>query len=382
MGFQIVVYAFTLWLGAYVIERAGAGAGPRYAGLGLVGYAAGLGAVVAGLSAARPVALAVAPLWGLALFHLWRGAGDLARGRRIALLGYLGAVFFALTAALMWLPVRWLSAPTLLLALSMDVTLMGVAVVWLHTTDAGEGLWRDAARSLLLAGAGAGLLGGQVALLMTADLPTERVQFTLLGVVGTVVLAVVFGGRAALLLDWLLYPVEVTTQRAALQQAADNLAHTDPAYDLFAADPDEFARLTRRALGHMTRPGKLVASPLLALPLIDTHPAAADGVDTALERAGVLRALLTDQIEKLRPVPDTPPGVTDEWRHYNALYFPYVAGVKPYSTRLPLSDLDADTRAVVEWFRAHVPERTLYNWQTAAARLIADDLREQMDSSR
>ena len=32
--------------------------------------------------------------------------------------------------------------------------------------------------------------------------------------------------------------------------------------------------------------------------------------------------------------------------------------------------------AVQRWFQANVPERTLYNWQNAAAKLVAQDLRE------
>ncbi|NDJ55255.1 MAG: hypothetical protein GYB68_19460, partial [Chloroflexi bacterium] len=45
-------------------------------------------------------------------------------------------------------------------------------------------------------------------------------------------------------------------------------------------------------------------------------------------------------------------------------------------------ELDDDTRHVIEWFRAQVPERTLYNWQNAAAKLVAQDLREQMQAHR
>ena len=68
-------------------------------------------------------------------------------------------------------------------------------------------------------------------------------------------------------------------------------------------------------------------------------------------------------------------GTSDEWRHYNALYFPYVAGLKPYSSRATHDHLDADARAALDWFRTAVPERTLHNWQNAAAKLIAQDLR-------
>jgi hypothetical protein len=40
--------------------------------------------------------------------------------------------------------------------------------------------------------------------------------------------------------------------------------------------------------------------------------------------------------------------------------------------------LDATTKAALEWLQISVPERTLHNWQNAAARLIAQDLREQL----
>ena len=69
---------------------------------------------------------------------------------------------------------------------------------------------------------------------------------------------------------------------------------------------------------------------------------------------------------------------SDEWRHYNALYFPYIAGLKPYSRRLPHDRLDPPAQLALEWFQATVPERTLYNWQNAAAKLVAQDLREGM----
>jgi hypothetical protein len=63
---------------------------------------------------------------------------------------------------------------------------------------------------------------------------------------------------------------------------------------------------------------------------------------------------------------------------YNALYYPYVLGLRLYSFNGLSDRMDAETRAVVEWFRAGVPERTLHNWQNAASRLVALDLREKL----
>jgi hypothetical protein len=41
--------------------------------------------------------------------------------------------------------------------------------------------------------------------------------------------------------------------------------------------------------------------------------------------------------------------------------------------------LDPADKRALEWFQVEIPPRTLYNWQTAAAQLIAADLREQME---
>ena len=72
------------------------------------------------------------------------------------------------------------------------------------------------------------------------------------------------------------------------------------------------------------------------------------------------------------------PETTAEWRYYNAIYFPYVAGLKPSrrsQTKENLADYEIQA---LEWFHREVPERTLYNWQNKAAELIALDLREKI----
>lgn len=38
---------------------------------------------------------------------------------------------------------------------------------------------------------------------------------------------------------------------------------------------------------------------------------------------------------------------------------------------------DPEYQEVLDWFRSQVPERTLYNWQNTAARLVAKDLFER-----
>ena len=43
-------------------------------------------------------------------------------------------------------------------------------------------------------------------------------------------------------------------------------------------------------------------------------------------------------------------------------------------------NLDAVAQKALEWFQTAVPERTLHNWQNAATKLVAQDLREQGES--
>ena len=62
-------------------------------------------------------------------------------------------------------------------------------------------------------------------------------------------------------------------------------------------------------------------------------------------------------------------------RYYNALYFPYVAGVRAYAQNATAAGLDPAARQAWQWMVTEVPQRSLHNWQNAAARLIAADLR-------
>ena len=99
--------------------------------------------------------------------------------------------------------------------------------------------------------------------------------------------------------------------------------------------------------------------------------------DNTLERAAELKTVLAESISRLKPPGEAAFGTTDEWRFYNALYFPYIAGLRPYSRRGFKENLDDDQVAALQWFQSTVPERTLYNWQNAASKLVAQDLRER-----
>jgi hypothetical protein len=162
--------------------------------------------------------------------------------------------------------------------------------------------------------------------------------------------------------------------RAALRHAgaALPLRSADPLVDV---DDDTFARLTRRALGHYADLTKLVASPLTALPVIDERLAARGAPDHPVERANELKAVLADGIARLKPRDGGDFGTTEQWRYYNSLYFPYVVGVRAYAQNATAAGLDPTARQAWQWLVTEVPQRSLHNWQNAAARLVAADLR-------
>src|SRR6476646_5423568 len=110
--------------------------------------------------------------------------------------------------------------------------------------------------------------------------------------------------------------------------------------------------------------------------------AARGAPDQPLERANELKALLADRIARLKPRDGGDFGTTEQWRHYNALYFPYVVGVRAYAQNATAAGLDPVARQAWQWFVTEVPQRSLHNWQNAAARLIAADLRGNLVSAQ
>jgi hypothetical protein len=169
--------------------------------------------------------------------------------------------------------------------------------------------------------------------------------------------------------------------RGELREVADALARKDSASRLAELDEAEFARLTRRALSHYGDLGKLVSNPLVDLPVIATRLADRRAADAPLERATELKSVLGECIAQLKPNTDDEFGTSEEWRYYNALYFYYVRGIRPYSVRTKRADLDHVCRRALSWFADQVPQRTLHNWQTTAARIIARELRSGIGES-
>ncbi|ONI83330.1 hypothetical protein ALI22I_32895 [Saccharothrix sp. ALI-22-I] len=290
------------------------------------------------------------------------------RARR-ALLG-AATILFGLSCAVLLLDVL---PPVLVLASAgFDLLVFGVIVAVADAFDEGEAIRADMVRSLLTSAGLAGVFGGQVALFLD-----DRLVPLLYGSVAAAIAVQVLANPLALLVDKVAVP-EVAASRAELRDAADALPRRAP-LDRAEFDRAEFVKLTRRALSNYGDLGKLVASPLTELPVIDARLAARGASDQPLERAAELKSLLLESICRLKPR-DGEFGTSDEWRHYNALYFYYVVGIRPYSRRTKREDLDPEGRRALAWFVNQVPERTLHNWQNAGAKLVAEDLSAQVEA--
>ncbi|MGH2541281.1 MAG: hypothetical protein ACRDIB_00700 [Ardenticatenaceae bacterium] len=286
-------------------------------------------------------------------------------------------LFFTLGTGLLLIPLG-LPHPLALVLVGIDLLVLGGAIAWLDALEQGETLLPDMRRSFFDALLAAVLFGGQVGI---ASLLGLRGSFTilvlLLTILATAIIWQTLGEQVEGLLDRLALARSFRTrqEREALRTAASALPRrrrAETSTELLE-DEEEFTRLARRALSHYGNLSRLVASPLTTLPLIERRLAARGATDNPLERANELKRLLGESIERLKPL-DGNFGISDEWRHYNSLYFPYVVGLKPYSRHALHDAMDPVAREALAWFRSQVPQRTLHNWQNQAAELVAKDL--------
>ncbi|MBI2701667.1 hypothetical protein A9W98_03145 [Mycobacterium gordonae] len=298
----------------------------------------------------------------------------------------VATMFFALANAILIIPLGLVPSWLALASTGFDVLLLGVAVAVWDAFDEGQALRADMLRSFVGCSAVSVLFGGQalVGLAMTRTDPTAQTAMTVLlfTSLAVAITVQVLADPLAGILDRLAFSrsPELRADRAALRgaEAALPLRSEGPLLDV---DDDTFVRLTRRALGHYGDLTKLVASPLTALPVIDERLAARGAPDHPVERANELKAVLADGIGRLKPRDGGDFGTTEEWRYYNSLYFPYVVGVRAYAQNATAAGLDPTARQAWQWLVTEVPQRSLHNWQNAAARLIAADLRGRVTVS-
>ncbi|MGQ9407290.1 hypothetical protein [Mycolicibacterium gilvum] len=295
----------------------------------------------------------------------------------------IATLFFALGNAILVIPLGLVPSWLALASTGFDVALLGVAVAIGDAFDEGQALRRDMLRSFVGTAVVAVLFGGQVLVGLAVSGPGTTLTVLLFSSLAVAIAITVLADPLAGVLDQLAFSraPDLRADRAALRstEAALPLRSASPLDDM---DEVTFVRVTRRALGHFGDLSKLVASPLTALPAIDERLARRGAPDQPLERANELRALLAERIANLKPRDGNDFGTTEQWRHYNSLYFPYVVGVRAYAQNATAAGLDPAARQAWQWFVTEVPQRSLHNWQNAAARVIATDLRSDLVPTR
>jgi hypothetical protein len=314
-------------------------------------------------------------LW-LGLYLVQREVGDV----RMRPVGIVLVLYAVVTAALAVADSPWarlsLGIGSVLWAVDLVLAKRGVLAM-------GEAFWSDALRSLVGAALAATLFGLPIAVaLWVAGGATPALRMLLFAIIALAIASQVPAKPWQRALDRLVFRRQPALQqeRADLRATAETLPKVADQLDPLKLDETEFTRLTHRGAQPLRDLPRLAASPLTRLATIDGRLAGQETPVTTLARATELQRLLLEAIRRLKPPGENGFCPTDPWGNYNALYYPYIAGLKPYSYRAHHSDLDADSKRALEWFRTEVPERTLHDWQNAAAVLVSQYLREAGES--
>lgn len=315
-------------------------------------------------------------LWSLVLVQDFLA---FLRPRQVTGILFAATLFFTLGEGFLLFPSVWFPPEFALPAIGIDLLFLGFCIAWFDAFDEGETLFPTMIRSLALTLILVLIFAGQIGFVIAIQTGLTPGMLTLLTTtIFASILIAVFGTSLENKLDAVAYSQvqSVREARARLVSESAVLSRKDPQIDLSTLDEEQRSRLTRRALSHFGNLTRLASSPLTQLPAIQGRLKTRLAPDTTLERAAELKSLLTESILKLKPHGDKEFDTTDEWRFYNALYFPYVMGLRPYSRNAGKS-LTGFEKEAIHWFQAFVPERTLHNWQNAGARLIANDLWEE-----
>jgi len=302
------------------------------------------------------------------------------RGEKFPLgLPLLATVFFGLAVGLA-LPFTWLPQPILILSIGVDLACLGIGIAILDAFEEGHRLKDDMLRSFITTLFLSMLFVIQIALVFNlAGEPSFGMWVLLFSTLSTTIAVATLSGLfISSISNWKVFR-NWPKEQIQLRSTAAMINRIDAKVDFYHMKEEEFHRLIRKAISYLGDLPRLASSPLTFLPLITHRLEARKARSDSLERAHELKALLTESIHRLKPPGDDLFGTSDAWRYFNALYFPYVVGLKPTRRYQPTATLKDHERAALEWFRTQVPERTLHNWQTTAAKLVTQDLQDRLD---
>jgi hypothetical protein len=187
-------------------------------------------------------------------------------------------------------------------------------------------------------------------------------------------------------LDKVFFTPVVQEERAAARAYEEALATQPAGPNPELATRKAFDDAVRRALTHLSDPTKLATSPLLNLQTVGRGVADQHLEDNRLNRAAVLKEILVELLDGLRPADRGGVVTADASRYYNCLYYPYVRGLTRRRGPTVLRQLQerrrrdgsprSDLERVIEWL-LQVDEDTFYKWQRRGSDTIAAALRER-----
>ncbi|CAN5827215.1 hypothetical protein BH23CHL2_BH23CHL2_09080 [soil metagenome] len=389
LAIQLIVFGHLVWLGLYLFARSDRNSSVSIVAIANLALALSVGfGSVDGTSStsneSNPLTtLSLIVSIGYLTIGLFEQSGARRRTRdRAVVIAIAGGLMTALFGAAFIFLAAWIEPGVpwyAVVILGLAYIAIGLKFAHLNSSENDEAFLPDILRSYDYSFLIAAIFGGQVVLAMwSGPGATNTMIYLLLGTITAAIGIQVYLDRVQGLLDRIAFANVpwLRRERAELRRV-ENLLPRVNMTDPLTIDEDEFNRLTRRALSSFGDLTKLATSPLTNLPEVHRRLAARGVEPSTLERARELKVLLTEAIEQLKPLTGEPYGTTDEWRFYNALNYPYIVGMRPYNSTAVHSYDDPGHHEVLEWFRTYVPERTLYNWQNAAAGLIAGHLREQ-----
>ena len=294
----------------------------------------------------------------------------------------LATIFFGLAVGLA-LPFTWLPRSLVNLSIGFDLLCLGVGIAIFDAFEEGHRLAEDMLRSFITTLLLALLFSIQIAQVVALD---SQLTFGIITLLFSVLASSVFVStffnhfQNAFNQLNLIGLRGIDRQTSQLKAAASVVHRVNPKINFNQLSEADFHRLTRKAISYFGDLPRLASSPLTYFPLVTQRLAERNARTDSLERAHELKSLLSESIQRLKPPGDELFGTSDAWRYYNALYFPYVVGLKPSRRYHPNSNLAEHERQALEWFHTQVPERTLHNWQTTAAKLVSQDLQDQLNA--
>ena len=401
---EVISFAVSLWLGLYLLQRYRLNLtypALIWAAGGLISYSIALIVNSVGRYAPTPlgnllqqqIVFLILPMifWVGALWHLrkpiqktiqrWKSAEKSAGAVGLVL---IATIFFGLGIGLILAPFKLIPDSWLFIAICGDLLLLGYAIGVLDAFELGESLLPDFIRSAIEAETTATIFAIQIGLVIwLVTGVTFPLVLLLFGMVASAILLTVFSRQLQTGFDQIVFNrfPGLSEERSLLREVSDSLPKANSPTPSNMLSVDNFVKHTRTALSNMGNLPKLAANPLINMSIVEKRLSEKGSETHTLMRAAELKQLLTESIERLKPEPVNGPFKhTKGWRHYNSLYFPYVKGLRPYGRRGDINGLSQLETDALAWFDREVPPRTLYNWQSAAAKIIANDLQEQCES--